>query len=188
MRKIIIWIAFISFINTNYAQSLQGPLSDQEIRQSAIIVIGVAGDDRWVIEPEKKDRMENGRVIFRSPREYVTGHLVHFRISEILKNNKRIKLNGTIDIFFPGWGMTDTPYMIEKQKYLVVLSGLIDPDGEFKKNVVLKPGTNPEERSLFQWEICYSIVGGTKGLWDAIPENQKSIDKMRTRVKELSEK
>jgi hypothetical protein len=158
--------------------------------RSSIVVIGTVEKGGWVIRPDrltsKTTALPDGRRIaeIQNPSEYVVGHIVRLRVSEVLKGGARVKAGGTINVFEPGlYPAEGAAILAERQKYVVFLAPLKPGGDEFAGTVVQQPGARPSGEPPFVPGSHYVVVGDAYGAVPIVPEKSRAINQIRSAVR-----
>src|SRR5947209_17192946 len=76
------------------------------IKNSTVIVSGVAEGESWVVDRGKYTEAM-GRPQLPNPAEFVIGRVARLRVDEVVKGGRVTKAGNTINIFLPGWAASE---------------------------------------------------------------------------------
>lgn len=174
--------------------SAQTPYTKPDIKElaqkSRLVVVGRVEGGAWVIRPEKRvtksRQLPNGNEIveIQNPSEYVVGHLVRLRVTEVLKKRGRVEADNTITVFMPGrFGAHDVAALIEKQTYVLFLSPFEAYTDDFNGTKVYQPGSASGGETSFDPGSSYILFNDRNSALRVEPSNRKIINEVRVAVR-----
>jgi len=191
MFRVITLLCLVITFTAALAQSPNTmPDRNEQVSQSNAIVVGVVEEILWVTRPDKRTqntrRQPNGNVIveLQDPRDYVIGRVARLRVSEVVKQNGKVKVGNTVNIFLPGLFTTEgTPAIVEKQEFLAFLSKLKAKATDFAGTVLYKPGAPAGSGTLFMPRLNYVVVGDNRGAVRVTGKNRGVINEIKANVR-----
>jgi hypothetical protein len=188
-------VAAVYIVAMPFAVQAQTPGINQRglAAASAPIIIGVV-EEPWqtVIRPSMLPKIgpvrpqPNGTYSVELPKgpfNYLVGYIVRVRVQEVLKHDKWVRANQTIEIFAPLRleGGLSLPI---KQRFLLALTPFSPKRNDFENTSVIKAGQSMSQQGRpFDLRTRYYVVAGeANGAVAITDKNQKLIAEIRAAI------
>lgn len=166
--------------------SAQSPSSNDYpnlIRNSLVIVSGVAEGESWVVNRSKYAEVM-GRQQLPNPAEFVIGRIARLRVDEVVKGSRVVKAGSTISVYLPGWAASEgSPAFVKGKRYLVLLSYLGAPASDFNDAGIYQPSAPSSKLPPFDPKQYFSVVGNSSGALPYDREHQSAIADVKAKAR-----
>jgi len=161
---------------------------------SAVVVGDVVEGNLPVIDPEKKAKVDlgsNGKLSFGDPALYTVGILARVRITEIIKNDGKMRQGDVIRVFIYGYCAFDMPCLpLEKEKCAFFLRPLGPSSKVFAQAVIqrierVEQNGHPrylEHQDRFDPKTCYTPVEEGYAQVVVPPDRLEIIDRIKQAI------
>ena len=158
------------------------------------VIIGIVEEPlRTVIRPDRlaktvtTKRQSNGTYIVELPQQpldYVVGYIFRVRVQEVLKRDRWVRANQTIEVFskFQLEGAVSLP---KDQQVLLVLAPFTPTRQDFEKTSVVRQGQSLSQGGApFNMRTrYYSVAGEANGAVPITEKNHKLIEEIRAAIR-----
>jgi hypothetical protein len=186
-------IAVLLFLVGSFseARAQHGPLPPWKVladESSAVVVADVVEGNLQVIDPEKKTKVDtgpDGKLSFGDPALYTVGTLARVRMTEIIKNDGKMRQGDIVRVFIYGRCAFDMPCLpLEKEKCVFFLRPLDANSKEFIPAVVQRidqtaPPGYRAKYDRFDPKGCYTPVEEGYAQVVVPPDKLYFIDKIK---------
>jgi len=161
---------------------------------SAPLIIGVV-EEPWqtVIRPDKLPkigpirRQPNGTYSVELPKgpfDYLVGYIVRVRVHEVLKRDRWIRTNQTIEIFAP-YKLEGGVSLAPKQRFLLALIPFNPKKEDFERTSVIRAGQSLSQPggSFDLRARYYTVAGEANGAVPLTDKNRKLIEEIRAAIR-----
>jgi len=187
-------VLLLPFVAVSEARAQHGTLPGWKFladESSAVVVADVVEGDLPVIDPEKKTKVDtgpDGKLSFGDPALYTVGTLARVRITEIIKNDGKMRQGDIVRVFIYGYCAFDMPCLpLEKEKCAFFL-GPLDAKSEVFAHAVtqrierIEQNGHPhyiEHRDKFDPKGCFTPVEEGYAQVVVPPDKLYFIDKIK---------
>jgi hypothetical protein len=158
------------------------------------VIIGIVQEPwRIVIRPDRLPksstvkRQADGTYIAELPQQpldYLVGYIFRVRVQEVLKRDRWVRANQTIEVFskFQLEGAVSLP---KDRQVLLVLAPFAPNKQDFERTSVVRSGQSLSQRGVpFNLRArYYSVAGEANGAVPITEKNQKLIHEIRARIR-----
>lgn len=153
------------------------------IKNSTVIVSGVAEGESWVVDRGKYTAAMS-RPQLPNPAEFVIGRVTRLRVDEVVKGGRVTKAGNTINIFLPGWAASEASVgFVKGKRYLLLLSYLGTSTSNFKDAGIYQPSAPSSKLLSFDPKQYFSVVSGSSGALPYDEGHQATIVNIKTAVR-----
>lgn len=195
--KLVVAVLLFLIVSFSDAYAQVGPLPAWKVladESSAVVVADAVEGDLPVIDPERKTKVDtgpDGKLSFGDPALYTVGTLARVRITEIIKNDGKVRQGDIVRVFIYGRCAFDMPCLpLEKEKCVFFLRPLEVDSKEFIPAVIqrierIEQNGHPryiEHRDKFDPKGCYTPVEGGYAQVLVPPDKLYFIDKIKQAI------
>lgn len=159
---------------------------DVPVKGAALVLVGAVSRTLALVRPDKLTgsvrNLSSGQAIAELPQpsEYFVGTIYQFRIAEVLKGNKLVQVEQTINVFVPGPGnSSDRVAPTSERKYLLQLSLLKDGAEKYEGMAVMDLTDPSFGKQQFDPQTTYFIIPDPHGAVPVTEKNKSLIESIR---------
>lgn len=161
---------------------------------SAPVVVGVVEEPwRTVIRPDKLPKpgtnkpQPNGTYVVELPQrplDYLVGYIFRVHVQEVLKSDRWVRVNKTIDIFVP-FRLEGGASLPTKEPFLLALAPFSPKKEDFERTSVIKAGQSVSGKGAsFDLRGRYYVVAGdANGAVPITAKNRRLIEEIRAAIR-----
>jgi len=157
------------------------------------VIIGMVEEPlQTVIRPDRlpktatSKRQSNGTYIVELPQplDYLVGYIFRVRVQEVLKSDRRVRANQTIEVFskFQLEGAVSLP---KGQQVLLILAPFTPKKEDFEKTSVVRSGQSLSQggTTFNMGARYYSVAAEANGAVLVTEKNRKLIEEIRAAIR-----
>jgi hypothetical protein len=195
MLRFFLLVLFVSAITVTVEAQVPGVDPRGLAAHGSPVIIGVV-EEPWltVIRPDKLaaqkvtvKRQPDGRYIAELPQrplDYLVGYIFRVKVQEVLKRDRWVRVNQTIEVFSP-FQLEGGASLPKGQQFLLVLAPFTPKKEDFEKTSVVRHGESLSRGGTpFNMRTrYYSVAAEANGAVEITEKNKKLIEEIRAAIR-----